>query len=454
MQLQAWDDSTEVTYDKQLLAELTSLRFLADAYDVLIMGPVGVGKTFLANALGHIAVRRGHSVHAERADKLFKRLKAARLDASYDEEMRRLQRVDLLVLDDFALHRLDATETSDFYELIVERHRQVSTIVTSNRSPDEMLAMMADPLLAQSAIDRLQSAAFELIVEGPPTGNGKSQPVPPAIAPDRSDEKSLVRPALANVPNPTFLAAPVYRGELRLPSSTGNLIGITGVSVSGTERPGDGARRRRAGGGRPLDSSRDAAILEAALEGLAERGYDLLTMDEIAARAHAGKGALYRRWPSKAALVADAVLAWRDQLGPVTVPDRGSLRGDIEALLDALPDFGPAEQRQLAVLFGLVTAARRDPELSELLSNLIVQRPRQAVAQMLERAAARGEIPRGRVLTLVPDLVIAMSSLRFLLGETPDREFVRRVFEELVYPLVTAPAAGPTPRSSRARRLR
>ena len=112
-------------------------------------------------------MRRGHSVHAERADKLFKRLKAVRLDASYDQEMRRLQRVDLLVLDDFALHRLEATETTDFYELIVERHRQVSTIVTSNRAPDEMVAMMADALLAQSAIDRLQSAVFELIVEGP-----------------------------------------------------------------------------------------------------------------------------------------------------------------------------------------------------------------------------------------------------------------------------------------------
>jgi DNA replication protein DnaC len=167
MQLQAWDDSTEVTYDKQLWAELRSLRFLVDAYDVLIMGPVGVGKTFLANALGHIAVRRGHSVHAERTDKLFRRLKAARLDAGYDDEMRKLQRVDLLVLDDFALHRLEATETNDFYELIVERHRQMSTIVTSSRAPDEMIAMMADPLLAQSAVDRLQSAAFELIVEGP-----------------------------------------------------------------------------------------------------------------------------------------------------------------------------------------------------------------------------------------------------------------------------------------------
>src|SRR3954470_17936634 len=75
---------------------------------------VGVGKTFLANALGHVAVRRGHTVHAERVDKLFKRLRAARLDGSYDDEMRKLHRVDLLVLDDLALHRLEITETNDF----------------------------------------------------------------------------------------------------------------------------------------------------------------------------------------------------------------------------------------------------------------------------------------------------------------------------------------------------
>lgn len=224
--------------------------------------------------------------------------------------------------------------------------------------------------------------------------------------------------------------------------------------MSAIEKPSDGNRRPRSGGGRPLDSSRHAAILKAALEGLAERGYDLLTMDEIAARAHAGKGALYRRWPSKAALVADAVLAWRDGLGPVTVPDTGSLRGDIEAVLETLPDFGHSEQQQVAVLLGLVTATRRDPELRAVMSGTIIDRPRQAIAQMLERAVVRGEISDGRDLSLVPDLVIAMSSMRFLLDETPDRDFIRRVFDELVYPLVTAPVACPTPRAPRARRAR
>ena len=125
-----------------------------------------MGKTHLATALGHIALRRRHSVPMARADKLFKRLKAARLDNTVEAEMRRLAHVQLLILDDFALQPLDTTQTTDFYELIVERHRKTATVITSNRAPDEWLAMMADSLLAQSAIDRLVSSAHELIIEG------------------------------------------------------------------------------------------------------------------------------------------------------------------------------------------------------------------------------------------------------------------------------------------------
>jgi len=132
----------------------------------LVLGPVGVGKTHLATALGHIAVRRRVSVHMSRADKLFKRLKAARLDNSVEAEMRRLAHVQLLIVDDFCLQALDATETADFYELVVERHRKTATVLTSNREPSEWLTMMADPLLAQSAVDRLTSTAHELVVEG------------------------------------------------------------------------------------------------------------------------------------------------------------------------------------------------------------------------------------------------------------------------------------------------
>ncbi len=166
MVLDAWDDTAEVTFDKALWAELCTLRFLEAANNVLALGPVGVGKTFMATALGHIAVRRRASVHFERADQLLRRLKASRLDASHDAEVRKLIRVDLLVIDDFALTAMDQAETADVYEVVVERHRRAATLITSNRDPIEWLAVMADQLLAQSAIDRLTSAAYELVIEG------------------------------------------------------------------------------------------------------------------------------------------------------------------------------------------------------------------------------------------------------------------------------------------------
>lgn len=161
-----WDPDTKITYDHAVLDELGSLRFVDAGHNALIMGPVGVGKTFIATALGHAAIRRRYSVAFWRADVLLKKLRASRLDNSHDAEMRKLIRLDLLILDDFALQPLDAVDTSDVYDLIVERHRAASTVVTSNREPIEWLGQMADALLAQSAIDRLQSAAYELILDG------------------------------------------------------------------------------------------------------------------------------------------------------------------------------------------------------------------------------------------------------------------------------------------------
>jgi len=166
MTLDRWDPTAKVNYDRATWDELCALRFVESAHNALIMGPVGVGKTFLATALGHIAIRRRRSVHFERADRLFKRLRVARLDNSHDAELRKLLRVDVLIVDDFALSGLDPAATADFYEVVVERHRRASTIITSNRDPSEWLALMTDPLLAQSAVDRLTSAAYQLIVDG------------------------------------------------------------------------------------------------------------------------------------------------------------------------------------------------------------------------------------------------------------------------------------------------
>jgi len=162
-------------------------------------------------------------------------------------------------------------------------------------------------------------------------------------------------------------------------------------------------------------------------------------MDEIAARAHAGKGALYRRWRSKAGLVVDAVVAWRDEVSPLTVPETGSLFGDFEALIAALPDFDAETRNRFGVVVGLVTAAARDAELREVLAVSVFERPRQMLGEILERAVARGEIPVGRDLSLVSDVVVGLNLVRHIQGDGLDREFVRRVLMTVVYPLVTAP---------------
>ena len=167
MRAETWDEPADLRYDRRLWSDLVSLRFAEAGSSVLILGPVGVGKTHLATALGHAAIRHRQSVLYARADKLFTRLRAARLDNTLDAEIRRITAVDVLILDDFALKPLDATQTSDFYELVVERHRKKSTIWVSNREPSEWLTMTTDALLAQSAVDRLTSGAHHLIIEGP-----------------------------------------------------------------------------------------------------------------------------------------------------------------------------------------------------------------------------------------------------------------------------------------------
>lgn len=165
-QLENWDDTASVSLDRALLNELASLRFLDSDHNVQIIGPVGVGKTFLAHSIGHIACRRGHSVLALPVDRALKGLRHARLTNSQEAELRKLLAPDLLILDDFCLDAMDEQESRDAYEILAERHRAGSVIVTSNRTPDEWLAAFADPLRAQSVIDRFSNNAYDLVIEG------------------------------------------------------------------------------------------------------------------------------------------------------------------------------------------------------------------------------------------------------------------------------------------------
>lgn len=160
-----WD--APVTFDRDRVRDLFGLAFLERREDVIFFGPVGVGKTFLASALGHTACRAGRRVLFLRSDHLLKMIHQSRADNSTERVLRSLLAPDLLIIDDFGLRRLNAQQSSDFYEVIIERHRRASTIVTSNRSIEEWIPLFDDPILAQSALDRLAHNGHQVVMEGP-----------------------------------------------------------------------------------------------------------------------------------------------------------------------------------------------------------------------------------------------------------------------------------------------
>ncbi|MCK5095689.1 MAG: ATP-binding protein, partial [Spirochaetes bacterium] len=128
--LERFDWDAKVTVDRDTLKELFSLEFIDRCENVILCGPVGVGKTFLANALAHSACRRGKKVLLSRAHKIFKTLLQSRADNSFEKELIRFISPDLLLIDDFGLQKLTHQEANDFYEIVVERYGRASTIIT------------------------------------------------------------------------------------------------------------------------------------------------------------------------------------------------------------------------------------------------------------------------------------------------------------------------------------
>lgn len=135
-----------------------------------------------ANVVESAAPRAAHSVLFRRADLLLRELSQARADHSFEAAFRKYLAPDLLVMDDFGLHRLTQRQSEDLYALIIKRHRRSSFIVTSNRDVSEWVGLFADPILANSALDRLANGAHQLVIEGP-SYRAKLAPRPPSEMP-------------------------------------------------------------------------------------------------------------------------------------------------------------------------------------------------------------------------------------------------------------------------------
>lgn len=188
--------------------------------------------------------------------------------------------------------------------------------------------------------------------------------------------------------------------------------------------------------GRKRDHTRDPEILDAALDVLAETGYDRMTIDMVAARAKAGKATVYRRWASKADLVIDAVACMKKgDIDFDALPDTGTLRGDLVAMMK--PHTIVDAEKKLQIMAGLVSMLATDPGLADAVNQAIVE-PRASVNRIfLRRAVERGEIPADADIEKLALIAPAMASYRVLILRKPvDREYLLSIMDDILLPAV------------------
>jgi DNA replication protein DnaC len=161
------DYRTPRKLDKALFLKLATARWLAERPNLLNTGPCGVGKTWLASALGQKACRDDRTVIYKRLPRLFAELELAHGDGRFPRLFRSLVRADLLILDDWGPDRLTASQRRDLMEIVEDRHGASSTLVTSQLPVDAWHDVVGEPTFADAILDRLVHNAYRLDLDGP-----------------------------------------------------------------------------------------------------------------------------------------------------------------------------------------------------------------------------------------------------------------------------------------------
>ena len=152
--------------EKSAVRELSTTRWIEARRNVLITGPTGIGKSYLSCALGNLAARGGFTVLYHRAPRLFELLAQARGDGSHLRLIERLGKAQMLIVDDFLITPLSAQERKDFLEIVEDRYRAGSTVVTSQCPIKEWHGAIGDPTLADAILDRLVHNAYKFALRG------------------------------------------------------------------------------------------------------------------------------------------------------------------------------------------------------------------------------------------------------------------------------------------------
>lgn len=164
--LEAFDFSFNGSINRQQIYDLATCAYVERAEALLLFGPAGVGKSHLAQALGHEAVRRGRDVLFLRTSAMLAHLHGGRADGTYERRLLTYLRPDLLILDDFGLKPMRPPQSEDLYEVIDGRYQKGSIVVTTNRAFNEWPELFDQPVLASAAIDRLAHGATHIVVTG------------------------------------------------------------------------------------------------------------------------------------------------------------------------------------------------------------------------------------------------------------------------------------------------
>jgi DNA replication protein DnaC len=175
--LEDFDFSFNTKIPKHKIIDLATCGFIAKHENICFVGQTGVGKSHIAQAIGHRACAAGYQVLYTSAHQMLTGLRAARADDSHERKLARLVDVDLLIIDDLGLRGLVGDEPIDLYDIIRQRYEKASTIITSNRAVEEWAPLFNDKLLAGAAMDRLLHHAHVIEITG---HSYRNPPRPPA----------------------------------------------------------------------------------------------------------------------------------------------------------------------------------------------------------------------------------------------------------------------------------
>jgi DNA replication protein DnaC len=150
------------------IRDLAALRWLGAGESVILYGPVGVGKSHVAQALGHLAIRQGAEVRFTKTNRLLAHLAGGQADRSYDKRLAELLRPAVLILDDFAMREHTPAQADDLYELVSARSTAGhSLVITANRAPVDWYPLFPNPVVAESLLDRLINTSHQVFMNGP-----------------------------------------------------------------------------------------------------------------------------------------------------------------------------------------------------------------------------------------------------------------------------------------------